>query len=244
VEDLIGWHFNQPARGKPTSYASAEQYRDQFRRKGLLAELVDHGRLPAAKPAPPAVRPDARLILPNVEPTRDGGAVVVAPPSNVQLMLLNIPGELADEINLLVDGRQAGVFRRTAPDAWEADLGATDWRPGAAKQLMARMTRREDPPQTFDATLAVRYVPPLAHIELGSSHYTTTKATWDFGATLAPAVADERFAYQVKHQFGDRETVLVESISDQPVTLDLPLDLQEGSNRIVVGICSRKSVWC
>ncbi len=58
VDSLFGWHFNaldQPR--EPARFARAAEYAQQFRREGLLRDLIERAGL--LRPRPPAA-PDAR----------------------------------------------------------------------------------------------------------------------------------------------------------------------------------------
>jgi WD40 repeat protein len=173
AEGYVGWHRNTGKPEEPTSFSPAAAYRKEYRREGLLARLVEHGRLaPALKawkdaPAPPPTMGLRIEEIPSDHPHCDpqGHPVVQSTRLTLAASVYGLPPGKLDQVRWEFDDGKPLDFDRASGKTWTADLSKLPWGRGLHKiRLLVRTVSA--PPVDHTRTLYVHYLPPRPAVAL------------------------------------------------------------------------------
>lgn len=212
TERLIGWHINTGDPARPTSFATADQYRKELYRPGLLKNLVDRGELTAAlgdwdaeDAARPLPEPKTNLWADEVGPDprkRDGkGQVLVqSKPVILKLRIDDFPLHKIDSATWRLVGQgPRHPFDEPMGAEWSADLGTLPWARGEVYQIRVSIKTLEMPPREHTHDIWLRYQPPPPAIVRGGQAATgkmerivvRDKAEFEFKASVRPAKGED-----------------------------------------------------
>jgi WD40 repeat protein len=193
AERLLGWQFNTGEAKEPTRFALADQYRKDFYRPGILAQLLREGKSPAPpRAAPPRPQMSLELEGKSAGPLGEGATdLVLARETSLTLRLSihNYPndklGDWIESVRWQFGDRPAESFQNQDNAGWSADLSRQPWRRGIHKVRAIVRTRGFDP-REYTEELMVRYQPPAPIIEVGSAPANTrvSSAQLEYKATV------------------------------------------------------------
>ncbi|MGE0759873.1 MAG: hypothetical protein AB7O38_22855, partial [Pirellulaceae bacterium] len=229
VDRLLGWHFNSDRPETPAVFSRLDQYRDQYRRQGILAQLVRDGRLVVEAQPRPLERPLMELVIPGLDAVAEP-CVVRSRLEKVALQVLEIPREQIAVIRLEVDGREAGAFAHEAEGTWFVTLPCLSWSRGRHR-LRAVLETAEKVRQHFDEWLEVTYLPPAPGVEI-TAPAPVAANDFELQATVAPAAGEKVVNYRVL--LGGEVVLEGKSTEPAPKEIRHPLKLKEGANQIEV----------
>ena len=200
----MGWHFNTGEPHAPTRFAAADQYRRRNFRHGLLAELVEHGRLPLVRATQ---QPEASLIF-----VRAGGqplsiyeeeSFISAALESAAVEVNKFPANLIETVQWRFQAPQAAA----APNAkkpeplfdmklqeehWTADLSGVTWKRGDNRLFQVVLQTREFPPRELVvAEHRLSFVPPAPELKLASPADGLTATRDEQTQVLAKVSADK-----------------------------------------------------
>jgi WD40 repeat protein len=212
TERLIGWHINTGDPARPTSFATADQYRKELYRPGLLKNLVDRGELTAAlgdweaeDAARPLPEPKTNVWVDEVGPDprkRDGkGQVLVqSKPVTLKLRVDDFPLHKIDSLTWRLVGQgPRHAFDEPIGSEWSADLGALPWARGEVYQIRVSIKTLEVPPREHTQDIWLRYQPPPPVIVRNGDAATgkverivvRDKAEFEIKASVRPAAGED-----------------------------------------------------
>lgn len=236
VEQYLGWHINTGQAANPTSFARADQYRQQYRREGVLGELLITGRLPEMVSHEPLPRPNLALSLPQLaalEMPAAGGPLRTRP-SQVQLDIAGIEPEQIERVQLVADGEQLGEFHELAHQQWMADLPAAIWTRGS-HVLEAVLWTRERTPQRFTATRRWDYVPAAPQVRfLTEDGQTSTEGDWQIEFAIDVESADAQVHWSLVHYHNGAATTIDEQTATGPQRVQRAVTLPPGASQFEV----------
>lgn len=211
TERLIGWHINTGNPARPTSFATAEQYRKELYRPGILKNLVARGDLSAALTDWDAE--DSRRVLPDPKTNvwvkeigpdprkRDGNGQVVVQKKPVTLVLRvdDFPLEKIDSVDWqLVGEATRHPFDEPLGAEWSADLSTLPWTRGKVYRIRAAIRTNEAEPREHVRDILLRYQPPPPVIVRAGNAVEGVqrlvvhdKAEFPFAATIRPAEGED-----------------------------------------------------
>ena len=233
VERYIGWHLNTSDPKQPTRYATIDQYRDTYYRKGLVESLLRHGVLPLADPDPPA-RPQLSLWFPQLQPdvAQQTGPVTlpIAPPVAQLDIDFAFPTHRIGQVTLLRDSAPVGVFHPVDAYSWQADLADLQWTRGN-HQLQVVVTGRNPETWQFQQLLHVRYQPAPPSLQLNTSQQLATQEPRTvIQAEVRPRAAGQALGMRLLRIQQGTRTVLRQWQAYEPLVIREPVDLEAGKN--------------
>ncbi len=234
VERLLGWHVNTGQPESPARFATADQYRDQFYREGLLRDLVEQGALLPPKPPPPFPRPGLSLLLdPSGQPDDRGMIELRRPPDSIGLMITDNrpPEDGIEAVRWQIDDAPARPLSRAEDGIWTADASDPPWGRGIHR-VRATLRTREATPQEFHDERLVRLQPPPPEIDEGRLQDrppVVEEPVYRFRALIRPlgGPADIRLIRRIGET--ERLEKRWERVSG-PTSIDEQVTLGEGSN--------------
>jgi hypothetical protein len=237
IAALFGWHFNAPERPEaPARFALAADY-PQFRRPGLLSDLIREGQYRPPQPLPPPRPDDFQLFLdPPGEPRGD-------------LRLVREPPAL-----LSVEAKEAVSSERIVSISWRSDQGAL--RPMQAleqfwtadlstipldrkeRKLAVEIRPRDSAQPTFELPpQTVLYLPMRprvrSRVPQGGAALSVDQRRFHFAADVEPA-RTEKARVTLAHRHGEEVPRVVEYRSDlgAVIHIEATLELKPGDNTI------------
>jgi WD40 repeat protein len=252
AERYLGWHFNTGERRAPTRFASADQYRKEYFRPGLLKDLIQRGELRVFHPRP---LPPPRITLLIEEDHKfraNGQEDIVVRRSQVRfhLALSGRPMESLSSLTWQIDSRpEEKINLETASGReWSAPV---QLRHGVHTLRVSATTPPEvdesDPNGTVEtrsrtttASLTVRYQPPPPRIQLKEPVKQFVVRDRDFvvGTLVHTGLAGEGVTVRFSHRHGTQEvfseTQALPADAAWPQTLNKKLQLRPGYNVIDV----------
>jgi WD40 repeat protein len=171
----IGWHFNTGDPQQPTRFATADQYRKEYYREGILKHLVAQGSLAPAlkawedenrrKPLPP---PRMTLWIDEVapDPKQLAAVVLTQPKVTLKLAVDDFPLDRLETLQWQVDNLPSQKFAAAVGQVHTADLSGVAWKQGEHTiRVLARTQEVE--PREYVKELAVRYQlpPPVVPVQ-------------------------------------------------------------------------------
>lgn len=233
AERLLGWHFNTGDPDSPTRFAQADQFLE-FRREGLVGDLLERAALPPVAEAAPLPRPGLAITLD--VPERDGGdlPLVRVRPTEIRLVLLDeavTPDQVA-RVEWSVDGGPRGEMAPDGRRGWVASLGEPEraWDRGP-HTLRAVLHTRESTPQAFEEIREVRYLPPAPVVSIeGPRQRVVDRPGFAFRASVDPQGGPA--TVRLVHRVGDEVRAERSWKSGEPIAVDQPIELAEGVNTI------------
>jgi WD40 repeat protein len=236
VENHLGWHFNTGAAEAPTRFAAAGEYREQNFRRGLLAELVEKGKVPL--PELPMPQMSLFFIRPNdgvpLSPNYDGFIAVQSPQVDAVVKVADMPAGSIDSLSWQLDD---GEFRelprsRTSEMEWIADLSQVSWAKGLHR-VRIKLRTRDVHPREFFIGEDVHYQPPPPTV---TSEMPELVSQIEADIDVTAAVRDVREPVQVTliHRLAGRELSKREWAVDKDFDLKEAATLQPGVNEFEV----------
>jgi WD40 repeat protein len=235
AEQFLGWHINTGNPHLPTSFARADQYREQYRQEGLMVRLWEQGRLAQQEVVEPLPRPTLGLFFPDQEESFEPAAGTVLTlrqiPESIQLSVFGLASRQIDHVTLSVDDEEIGRFEELFDHQWSAPLAQLDWTTGP-RRLRASLVTNEPVPQTFHAHLEAVYFPPAPRIatDVPSSRLTADEQL-DLEFRVAPAKQDEEVQWSLIHRHGDDVTTIAEGRAAGEATIQRTVLQRPGANR-------------
>jgi WD40 repeat protein len=244
AEEWIGWHFN-PEGDAPGRFALGGQYRQQYRRPGLLRRLLQARSLTAALDAwrrLDAEPPDPNISLSMSPVDLSRGDAWIAPKQDVELTLRitnrDFPLERLASIKAIVDGEPVEL-KEVRPSEYLAK--ATFKKPGRHVVRMAADTRAPLP-RHFEDERVVLFAPPKPTLAPSENWIADSKAKAQADGTwVAPSQEAGVFRLQSKLAADPAFGAMMQQVTingvPQPNVADLNdlrLPLGIGENRIVV----------
>jgi WD40 repeat protein len=234
LERQLGWHINSGDDTAPVSFASVDQYRDRFLRRGLLKELLAGNSAMIAPPPAPEIRlslesPDGESIF-----VDEHNELLVRHPDT--RLILEVDG--VDPENLLepdwsFDDYSETRFERDQNGLWTSSFVDETLRPGT-NSLRIRVLTTDAPSLEHHKSFVVRFEPKPPELKLTSPQQR-------FVTTLENQLALD---VQITASTATTVNVVVESdnagdwTSEERLSgsgrFQRQLPLQEGTNRIRV----------
>jgi len=249
AEEWIGWHFN-PEGDAPVRFALGNQYRQQYRRPGLLRRLLQTRNLTAALDAwrrldaePPD--PNISLAVSPLDLNRGDAWVATKPDVDVTLRITNadFPLERLAALKAAVDGEPV-TLERVKPTEYRGRVSLK--KPG---RHALRMTADTTAPlaRHFDDERELVFAPPKPTLTPSDAWVDRSKAKPQAdGVWTAPNQEAADFRLQARlaadPAFGamtSRITLNGEPVASAANLDDLRLPLRIGENRIVVSAAPR-----
>jgi WD40 repeat protein len=246
AERQIGWHFNTGDPAQPVRFAAANQYHDLFYRPGVLARMVERGKL---EDLPPAPRRRPKMTL-GVE---DGGRF--AEPDGRRERLVR-----HDRVLLRVrltgappESLEAATWRLDDGPEQPINLAAAVGQLLSAPLHLGRgahritVTARPREPETQDvaaAEVVVRYQPAAPSLVYAGERQLAVKdADFPLRVTLRPGVAGEpvllQWSQQVKDQTVTNDTQDIVPGPAEARAVEKRFRLRPGVNRLEVSAVNR-----
>jgi hypothetical protein len=251
AEAQLGWHTNTGNPAAPVKFAAVGEYREEFYRKGLLAELI------AGKDPPPAkeVFPEMLLRLDGARADRLRDDLFVARRKQVEAHVELNPGYRLDPRDVLswrlVDPKGAAVkipeLEIDGDRSWKADLSGLKWQKG--DYVLSLLLESKRLGQTFRRDAVLRYLPapPALKVKVGGRELTPESVAADRELMVmdpelavevkAEAVADAdpnlEVSLEQRKAVGDPAAPVVKK-GKASVAFGEKLTLAEGNNTLVV----------
>ena len=255
TERLIGWHINTGDPVRPTTFATADQYRKELYREGILRFLAARGDLS------PALhdweQEDSHKKLP--EPKRNVWIDEIGPgkvDGKGQILIQHLPVTLKVRIDdfpldkvASVTWQQVGAGGPQALEAplgseWSANLSALPWKRGGLYSIRVLVRTREAVPQEFPNDLLLRYQPPPPVIAWGGApvapagvpletatpRVTVDQPDYTFQAQVQPGSEGEAVKVRLTHTLHQQKPATY----DEGAAIHQKLQLRPGENRIEV----------
>ena len=147
LERHIGWHLNPARPGLPVEFNSADKYRKEYLREGILRSLVKHAALaPALKDweREPAPAPGMSLRIEEVgpDPERDakGHPVIRKGPLTLRARLTGVPQSKVKKVQWRLDDGPWRDFDTVFGLDLTADLSGLKWKRGLHELRLAATT--------------------------------------------------------------------------------------------------------
>ncbi|QDV33987.1 WD40 repeat domain-containing protein [Tautonia plasticadhaerens] len=231
AERRLGWHFNTGDPAAPTRFAQADQF-PEFRREGLVGELLERAALPPVAEAAPLPRPGLAIALDVPEQEGDDLPIVRLRPTTLRLVLLDEavgPGQVA-RVEWSIDGSPAREMAPDGPRGWVAALDGAGWGRGP-HAIRAVLHTREATPQAFEAIREVRYLPPAPVVAIeGPAQRVVDRPEYEFRASVDPRGGPA--TVRLVHRVGDEVRAERAWRSGEPIPVEQPITLAEGVNTI------------
>ncbi|HZW30011.1 MAG TPA: hypothetical protein VFF52_04840 [Isosphaeraceae bacterium] len=194
IASLFGWHFNAPERpALPARFALATSY-PQFRRPGLLRDLIREGQYQPPPPEPPLRSTDLQLLLDPLGEPR-GDLLLVREPPAVLNLVLDDP-EFAQRIASVRWRLDQGEFTPMEADeqSWTADLSRIPW-DRKTRELTVEVRSRGSTPQTILKSQKVCYIPKAPRVRpqipQGVTAFSVDQRQLPFAVDVEPAVGEK-----------------------------------------------------
>lgn len=238
IEQLLGWHFNSDQLGQPTYYAQLNQYREEYYRDALLADLTAAGQLKPAKPKPLA-RPTISLFPasstnPDVEV--DESNRLRLPVDTLQVVVdSSIAPRQVASIELQIDGAAAGNLSLDYDATWIGPLPATVNTRGL-HSVVATLITKENPPQRFAQELSFNFTPAPPQLVLPPEIATvsvTREASTRIRALVTPSVGPAKVALQRLVDGQWQEVKAWEAEKEQRIDETVELEVGENELRLI-----------
>ena len=239
IEQQLGWHFNTGRGDVPVSFAAADQYREQFYTRNLMAELIQQRGpvLPRPKPAPTLEMSfwlrDAAGELIAVE---DGTPVQVQQsPISLEVSLGAFPVEQLKSLEWR-SGSDSGTFELQG-DVWKAHLGDIGWSEGQHRfSVIADATQPERSAEEF-VRIDYRPSPPAAPALTSSLPYLSTvdKPEFTVVASVQPAEPGHKVTADLylSHD-GIKSERLKEFAAAESIQVSEQIQLKPGANFLTI----------
>lgn len=243
AETLIGWHTNTANAEHPTTFVTADRYRKEYYKQGLLGALIAKGELSAAldllRPknvAEVAIDLSIREIGKRPEKVdAKNRPIVQHTPLTLVANVNNVNPVDLSWVRWQMDNAGWKDFPPGDGVHYEQDLSALPWQRGARTVAVAVLTQEANAtPQT--RPLEVLYLPPPPVVQFpatwlkqfgAAEHALVRKKTFVVKTTVLPSIKGQVIAASLWLN-GKKVKDLAEGDHEQEVTL------QEGRNDIVV----------
>jgi WD40 repeat protein len=246
TERLLGWHFNPTDPASPDSaFATADQYRKEYRREGILKNLVAEADLKRAlgawekeqpAPLPPRmglwikeVGPDPRLI------DNRGQVLVRGPTVTLAVAVHDFPIDRVDSLTWQLDDGPPVAFEPGRGRERDADLAAVLQRRGLHKVRVVLRNSEVEPREKVQELL-VRYQPERPEVAIEAPDNPVVKqAAFHLQATVKPdknAKVGVKVTVVQRHRAQGKEKEVFRK--DLDGSIDQELTLQPGDNDIEV----------
>jgi WD40 repeat protein len=242
VERYLGWHINTGNPRTPTSFARADQYREQYRQEGLLARLWDQGRLAQVEPSRPLTRPTLSLFFPDQEGPENlagqnaAGIVNLLReiPDTIQLSVYGLSSHQIEKVSLWAGDREVAQFEEMFEHQWSANLSGLDWSRGT-NQFRASLVTREAAPQTFQAEINAVYFPaaPQLAMDLPTGSLTSNEQL-ELDFRVAADKQDKEIEWSIIHHHGEEVTTVAQGRSIGDATIRRSVLQRPGMNRFEI----------
>jgi len=219
AERYVGWHFNTGQPSSPTRFALAQEWRKEYRREGILADLIDKGRITealqawndreAAKPLP---APAMTLALDEngKEPGTDDQGQSLVRDRQVKLGL-TIDGFPTDEDKIAsltwqLDDAAAQKFDGSGAKR-TADLSLVKWDRGIHRVRVLLRTN-EAQPRDYTKELTFRFQPPAPTVQSPQgARQNVADAVFIAEAEIKPGVAGQEVQVTVGQRHGGKDVL-------------------------------------
>jgi hypothetical protein len=223
-EGSMGWHRNPAKIGAPVEFSTADRYRKEYRREGILRFLVEKGNLPEAlkawkaEPVPPF---GMRLRIKELDPDsprcdQQNRLVLQGGPFTLTAEIDGAPLGKIDKVRWQIDGGAPRAFDEQESDTrLSADLSKLKWQrgPHELRLLVTTVDSAEHPESLLVHYLplppSVRFEPTWLEKQFGSAapkNPTVTKAELEVEARAAPGAngpAGPRVKVSLRHNDND-----------------------------------------
>jgi WD40 repeat protein len=240
TERLLGWQFNPTDPTNPTGgFASADQYRKEYRREGILPYLAAEGNLKRGldawkKAQPPAPAPrmglwinEGKNVGPDPKRKDAAGYIVVRDPkATLKVSVRDFAIEDVQSLTWQLDDGQAFEFAPRPGRERQDDLSRALRQPGLHKVRVVLQTR-EDVPRQVVQDLLVRYQPPAPTIGKLPEFQEVKQAPFRLRAKVEP---EKNVKVTVIQRQGGKGVVEKEVGPD----IDEELQLLPGDNDILI----------
>lgn len=232
IEKHLGWHFNGEETDDPVRFALLEEYPD-LRRRGLLAGMIEEGKLPE-KPVDPLPRPAMKLRIPDQPAALPKQQLVVSQiPESVELSILGLTPRQIQAATLYIDGELVGPLEFAGDQRWTAVTGLTEWSRGAHR-ISARVLTREIESQVFEQNLSLSYFLAAPQIVLTKGRNDwTDEEEYEVSALVSPKAAEPVTIELTRTVDNRREVVRTWEVTE-PFEIKETVSLTEGMNRFSV----------
>jgi len=205
-EKWLGWQLQSSFIENEVAFVPGDQYRGQYRRDGLIREVLEKGHFEDFD-FRPVWRPKMRawFVLENGVAEADDLPRLRSTPRSVRLLVDDLPREIVEQVELWMDGKLLDRFHPQADEVWAASLEGIDWDRNE-HQIEVRLTAR-GVAEPFRTMQSVQYLPeaPLLKTNLAES-LVTDKPMVDLDIELQSAGSDEAAEWTiVRHKDGVEE---------------------------------------
>jgi WD40 repeat protein len=215
AERYLGWHQGTDNPQRPTSFALANQYRDEYQTPGGLRDLLDTGK--ATPPGRPKPKPRMTLWIEESEkglPEKDaqGRLILQRRTARLKLEIQDFPRELIKTVHWQVDSGEPLEFPPPVGQEWTTDL--TKWLDGKRTPHVIRavLQSKGDDPQQYPMEIGFRYQPPAPRLTLLSANdkpvarsgvisLESNTDTFELKVEASPGVADEQGMVRLSHKY-------------------------------------------
>jgi WD40 repeat protein len=238
AERYLGWHFNLLRAERPTSFAPADQYRDQYARKGLLQALLEKGNLADALASlPPPNLPPLRLTILVTDqrqvlaPDADDQVIVKNPKVTLQLRPTGPALKDLKALRLQINGREAEPLDPQKETDWTKELNLAQRR----NQVRVEVQTREETPQIVSRSLTLRYLPPAPQISpLMIAKRSNEDPKCNVSAMVAAGVGDQLVTIRLSHNGRQIDQVPNKKVGQDGWRFEKEVALVEGVNWLVL----------
>jgi WD40 repeat protein len=245
ADRLIGWHFNTGDPQQPVRFATADQYRKEFRRERILSHLVAQGSLSPALKAweeedrrRPRPQPKMTLWIEEIAP--DPRTVGVAGPvllrqrqATLKLAIDDFPLERIGAVSWQFDGLAWQSFEPDPGSVRSANLSQIPWQRGEHR-IRVLLRTREEQPQEHVKDLTVRYQPPPPSVrsKVVQPPKAVNQAAWNLEAVIQPGEAGQEVEVSISQRHHDKE--LLGPARQKELDVKRLIELRPGDNVIEV----------
>jgi WD40 repeat protein len=242
AERYLGWHFNTGRPDAPTRFAFAHEYRKEYRREGILNDLVTQGTLTDALEAwrqREAVRilPTPTLTLALVANGQDvpaderGTYLVRQPQARLALRIDGFPEDRIAAVTWKVDDGAEQPFEGNEL-RWTARVSAAKRGEHRVRVVLRTV---ELVPKEHVAELVFRYQPPAPEIASTLPVRQVVKnATFTVEAAIKPGLDGEPVQVTLSHRHEGKELLAgADQLQSQKVKQNLTLRLGDNEVRLV-----------
>jgi WD40 repeat protein len=246
TERLLGWHFNPTDPASPTSaFATADQYRKEYRRQGILKNLVAEADLKRAlgaweKEQPPPLPPRMGLWIKELGPDprvidNRGQVLVRGPTVTLAVAVHDFPIDRVDSLTWQLDDGPPVAFGPGRGREREADLAAVLQRRGLHKVRVVLRNSEVEPGEKVQELL-LRYQPERPEVAIEAPDDPVVRqAAFHLRATVKPdknAQVGVKVIVVQRHRAQGKEEEVLRKDFDGSV--DQELTLRPGDNDIEV----------